>query len=55
MANYGDIESLKDYWKKLLFNNKLAHRLGENARQHILKNFSAIRMAKEYTNLYQQL
>lgn len=55
MADFGDIDSLKRCWERLLFNEDLARELGQNGREHVINNYSAKRMADEYTNLYQEV
>jgi Glycosyltransferase len=55
MANFGDIDGLKKCWERLLFNEELARELGQNGREHVINNYSAKRMADEYTKLYQEV
>ena len=55
MANYGDIEGLQRCWNQLLSNNELAKKVAENGKRYIVNNFSAKKMAAEYTNLFQRL
>jgi glycosyltransferase involved in cell wall biosynthesis len=55
MAPYGDIAALKKCWERILFNGDLAEKLAENGKKHIEDNFSAKRMAEEYTALYQEM
>ena len=54
-APYGDMAALKNYWERLLFDGELSKTLAENGRRHVEKNFSAERMAAEYTQLYREL
>ena len=55
LAPFGDVESLKACWERLLFDEELASRLARNARSRILEHFSAARMAQEYTELYEKM
>jgi len=55
MAEFGDVNGLKKCWEEILFNQDLGKRLSGNGRQHILDNFSAKRMAREYETLYSEL
>ena len=55
LTKFGDIESLKKCWERILFNGYLAKELAANGRRHIEENFSADRMAEEYTELYEEL
>jgi len=55
LAKFGDMDDLKKCWERLLFNKALADEIALNGRKHILDNFSAKRMADEYTNLYQEM
>lgn len=55
MADFGDIEGLKKCWQQLLFNEGFATEMARNGKDHILNNFSAKRMAEEYTKLYQEM
>lgn len=55
MAKYQDIHGLKECWKKLLFEERYAQTLAAAGRNHILNNFSAKRMADEYTELYEEM
>ena len=52
MADYGDIDGLKRCWERLLFNEEFGREQGQNGREHVINNYSAKRMADEYTNLY---
>jgi glycosyltransferase involved in cell wall biosynthesis len=55
LAPYGDIAALKKCWERILFNDEFAKKLAENGKKHIQDNFSAKRMADEYTALYQEM
>lgn len=55
MADFGHIEALKNCWERLLFNGTLAQEIARNGRRHIVENFSAQKMADEYTALYQEI
>jgi glycosyltransferase involved in cell wall biosynthesis len=55
LAPFGDTEALKDCWERILFDGDLAEKLANNGKKHIENNFSAERMAEEYTALYQEM
>ena len=55
LAPFGDIAGLKNCWERILFNGDLAGRLAKNGKEHVEANFTAKRMAEEYTQLYQEM
>lgn len=55
LAPFGDEIALKRCWERLLFDEELSSRMAQNGRDHVVKNFSAGRMAEEYTELYQEM
>lgn len=55
LAPFGDIQALKGCWERLLFNKELASTLAKNAQAHVTREFSAKRMAEEYTQLYREM
>jgi glycosyltransferase involved in cell wall biosynthesis len=55
LAKYGDQETLKKYWLKLLTDKNLAEKLTQHGREYVKEQYSGKRMAKEYTALYQKL
>lgn len=55
LADYGDRETLKNYWQRLLNDKTYAYELAENGRQFVNDTYSGQRMANEYTALYQSL
>jgi len=55
MAPFGQVETLKQCWERLLFDKPFATRIAQNGRRHVVENFSAKRMAEEYTKLYEEL
>jgi len=55
LATYGDRDTLKDYWQRLLSDKSYAHELAEKGRQFVNDTYSGQRMADEYTVLYQEL
>lgn len=55
LSPFGDKGALAKEWKKILSDRKLSKQLGQNARQFVLDNFSAKRMAEEYKDLYLDL
>ena len=55
MAKFGDIYGLKECWRRILEDSEFSKTLGRNSRNHILENFSAKRMAEDYTELCREL
>ena len=55
MADFGNVEELKECLERLLFDEKFSQEIAQNGRKHVLENFSAKRMAEEYTKLFQEI
>ncbi len=55
LAKYGDQETLKQYWLKLLNDKNYAETLAKQGRKFVTERYSGQRMATEYTSLYQTL
>lgn len=55
LADYGDKDTLKNYWQVLLNDKAYAYKLAEKGRQFVNDTYSGQRMADEYTALYQNL
>lgn len=55
LAKVGDRQQLTSYWKKLIYDQEYAHELASAGRQFVEENFSAARMAREYTQLFCKL
>ena len=55
LAKYGDKQTLKKYWLKLLADKKQAEKLAQQGRAFVNERYSGQRMAIEYTALYQNL
>ena len=55
MAPFGQVEALKQCWERLLFDKPFSTKIAQNGRKHVIENFSAKRMAEEYTRLYQEI
>ena len=55
LATHGNKQQLEQCCKQLLWNETLANEISQNAANFINNNFSARRMAEEYTELYQKL
>jgi len=55
LAPLGDKEQLLHYWEELLFNKDKAESLSIAAKKHVYDQYSAKRMAEEYTELFKQL
>ena len=55
LAKYGHVEDLKECWERLLFDGRFSAQMAHNGRKHVIENFSAKRMAEEYTKLYQDM
>lgn len=51
----GDIGGLADRITRLLSDESLAHRLGENARRYVAQNFCVEKMVDGYMNLYEKM
>ncbi|MBV1922354.1 MAG: glycosyltransferase, partial [Pseudomonadales bacterium] len=52
LAPLGDKNTLKAQWETLLFDEKYALQIADNAREFVLENFAGKRMAREYTTLF---
>lgn len=55
LATLGDKETLLGYWEKLLFEPSYAREIAENAKQFVYDNYSAQRMAAEYSDLFEEM
>lgn len=55
LAQFGDAAGLCGCFTRLLDDTGLARNVARKGRQHVLDNFSAKRMADEYTALYEKL
>ena len=55
LANFGDKETLTKYWIKLLNNDQVSNQLATKSKAFVDEKFSGQRMAREYTNLFDQL
>jgi len=55
LAKYGDQQTLKKYWLKLLTDKQQAEKLAQQGREFVNERYSGQRMADEYTALYQNL
>ncbi|WP_448249787.1 glycosyltransferase [Thalassotalea agariperforans] len=55
LAPLGEKETLTKYWEQLLFDQPLADKLANNARDYVNKHYSAQRMADEYDTLFNQM
>lgn len=55
LAEFGDKETLAQYWNKQLSDDDYANKLAKAARQFVLDKFSGQRMAREYNELFQLL
>lgn len=55
LAAVGDKEDLIKHLRALLYDQDTAFRISSNAQAHVRWNYSARRMADEYTELYQRL
>ena len=52
LAPLGDKDLLAKHWEKLLFDSQYADKIASRGREFVLNNFSAKRMAQEYTDLF---
>lgn len=55
MAELGDKQSLTRHWEAVLYDEKRARELADNARQYVMDHFSGHRMAQEYDALFKKL
>lgn len=55
LAPLGEKETLTKYWEQLLFDQPLADKLANNARNYVNTHYSAQRMADEYDTLFNQM
>lgn len=55
LAKYGDQQTLKEYWLRLLTDKQQAEKLARQGRVFVNELYSGQRMAEEYTSLYQSL
>jgi glycosyltransferase involved in cell wall biosynthesis len=55
LADYGDKDTLKKYWLRLLSDKDYARELAGKGLQFVNETYSGQRMANEYTALYQKL
>ncbi|WP_133470526.1 glycosyltransferase [Paraglaciecola marina] len=55
LAPLGEKQTLQNYWEELLFNQEYAGELSANAKKYVYEHYSANRMAKEYTELFEDL
>lgn len=55
LAPLGDKQQLLQHWETLLFNTEKATELAVAAKQFVYENYSAQRMANEYTMLFKNL
>ncbi len=55
LAPLGDKQQLLAHWETLLFKPETASRLSEQAKSYVYEHYSAQRMAREYTELFEKL
>jgi glycosyltransferase involved in cell wall biosynthesis len=55
LAPFGQVDALKQCWERLLFDKEFSARVAQNGMRHVIENFSAKRMADEYTELYKEM
>ncbi|GAC34246.1 glycosyltransferase [Paraglaciecola polaris] len=55
LATLGDKKTLLAYWEKLLFDPSYVREITENAKQFVYDNYSAQRMAVEYSDLFEEI
>ena len=55
LARYGDQQTLKEYWMRLLTDERQAKKLVDQGREFVNERYSGQRMAIEYTALYKNL
>lgn len=55
LAPMGEKQELQGYWEKLLFDPPYAQEIAEKAKQFVYDNYSANRMAAQYTVLFEEM
>ena len=55
LAKLGDRGELKEHWLSILEDPEQAKTLADAAREHVYENYSAARMAREYSELFSSL
>jgi len=55
LVSHGDIESLAAYMVRLGTNPSLLSKMGQKAREKIIKDYSLNRMVSSYNDLYREL
>ena len=55
LATLGDKQTLLSYWEKLLYDQPCATEMAENAKQFVYDNYSAQRMAAQYSDLFEEM
>ncbi len=55
MAEFGNVAELTKCWERILFDEEFSKTIARNGRQHVFENFSAKRMAREYSTLYNEM
>lgn len=55
LAEYDDINALKNSWQKLLSDSNYAQQIALNGKKRVKSHFSAQRMASEYVSLYKEI
>ncbi len=55
LAEFGDTETLHEYWHRMLTQHENAKSLAESGRKFVNEKFSAKRMADEYYQLFREL
>jgi len=55
LAPLGDRQQLLQHWESILFDSDKANGLAAAAKQFVYENYSAQRMAREYTSLFKEL
>lgn len=54
-APFGDVAALADCWEALLADRAFADQLAREGRNHVVRRFSAERMARDYERLYREM
>lgn len=55
LAPTGDIKTLASYWQRILNEDELSVRLSKNGLTFVNEKFSGVRMAREYTQLFESI
>jgi glycosyltransferase involved in cell wall biosynthesis len=55
LADFGDFDSLTEYWLEMITNESLARRLADRGQGFVNEEFSGKRMAIQYQSLFKSM